>query len=578
MKICPLCHTTYEDWIDFCFNDGMPLVAKGGAASPLLVRPASASIAPAPRLADEADLPVTGNVRPPPPAAPVGAGDAAPARPAPLEPARDITGVFVGPIHDDDGEEFRRLPAAPMNLASLSSSVPDIEPNEADDATRPLGSGMEGEDADEHSRATVPLTSSALSATEAPDVPVRPAPAFDGPTRLVSPISPASDSASDSPAGQSPAVDAAVPDPSAPSAEAGAESAAPAAPVGLALQEAPTPPQSPAPRPGPVARAPVAEPDEDPPSGGGWGVKLALGGLLALVVVVGGVALAAVMFMGGKEPAAAPALASKPAVVKPVAVSPPPPVPVAPAPIDPVPAPPEAAVPPGALVPGAAVVAAPSASTTTAVVAPPQATPPAPPTASPTTRPTATVSATPVAAKPTTPAATTPVSSKPPATTTPVSNTATADADPWGAPAPSTSGMLKIVTDPDGATVYINETQRGKTPLSVQLPYGTQNIRIVRTGYKTEVRDVTLRVPEISVPFTLKPEVVTGMVNVYGPAGYRVVIDGHDRGAMPVTVQVSEGVRQFKLVSDADGSACSLPREIAFRSPGRPETVTLACP
>jgi len=176
------------------------------------------------------------------------------------------------------------------------------------------------------------------------------------------------------------------------------------------------------------------------------------------------------------------------------------------------------------------------------------------------------------------PPATTPVSKPPPASTPAPAAAATADADPWGAPVAVTSGVLKIVTDPDGATVYINEQQRGKTPLTVELAYGVHNIRVVRAGYKTEVRDVTIRVAELNVPFILKPEVVTGQVNVYGPAGYRVVIDGHDRGAMPVTVQVSEGVRQFKLVSDADGSGCTLPKEIAFRSPGRPETVTLACP
>ena len=208
------------------------------------------------------------------------------------------------------------------------------------------------------------------------------------------------------------------------------------------------------------------------------------------------------------------------------------------------------------------------------VAAPPVAAPVvAPVAAAPVVAP---VAAAPVKPPPTAP---TPVSKPPPATPTSAPASTTADADPWGAPAAvATSGVLKIVTDPDGATVYINEQQRGKTPLTVELAYGVHNIRVVRAGYKTEVRDVTIRVAELNVPFILKPEVVTGQVNVYGPGGYHVFIDGHDRGAMPVTVQVSEGVRQFKLVSDADGTGCSLPKEIAFHSPGRPETVTLACP
>ncbi|MSP56405.1 MAG: PEGA domain-containing protein [Myxococcales bacterium] len=548
MKNCPLCHTTYEDWIDFCFNDGMPLVGKGGAASPLLMQSGSAPTAPTPRLADEADLPVAGNLRPTAPEVPVGAGDIAPARPAPLAPAGDITGVFVGPIRDEDGEVFRRLPAGPMNLASLSSAVPDIDPDGADDATRPIGSGTASEDSDEHSRATVPLTSSALAGTELPDMSGRPASATASGADALG-VGPAeAPEAGAEPASADSSRPPAEDEPVAEAGQRGAEAA----------WSEPTQSDS------------VSEPDEDPPSGGGWGVRIALGGLLALVLVVGGVSLAAVLFMrDSAQPAAPPT--TKPAAVQPAPPWPAPaPAPPSLPPVDPALAlPPVGGVQPSPLAPPAVVPPPPAAGTPVANVAPP-------PAASPTARPPA---ATPVAARSAPPPAATPVSSsKPPATTRPASPPVSSEADPWGAPAPATSGILKIVTDPDGATVYINEAQRGRTPLSVQLPYGTQNIRIVRTGYKTEVRDVTLRVPEISVPFTLKPEVVTGTVNVYGPAAYRVVVDGHDRGAMPVTVQVSEGVRQFKLVSDADGSVCSLPREVTFRSPGRPETVTLACP
>jgi len=523
MKICPLCNTTYEDWIDFCFSDGMPLLAKGGVSSPLPVKPSSvgATIAPQPALG--AELPTPSALAPiapaAPPPAPVGRGAEVPERPAPPEPPSDITGVFTGPITDDDGEEFQRVPTRPMNLADLPTAAPTSLPVPEADS-----------ESDEQSRATVPLSSSALGSEEL---------ASEAATTLAS--------ASVPPA---PVVETAVE----------------AAPVSPPVEVVPPAPVVAA-RPAQDLEAawhasPVAEPEPEPsPSKkGGMGIGLLVGGVAAaavlLVVVVGGAAL----FMGGGKKAPEPAPA-------PVAVATPPP---APPPV----APPEPVLPPVDAVP-----VDPAAVDPTAVAA--AAVPPVAATAPPVATPAPVAAPAVAAARPpptTAPAAAVPVSKPPPASSPASASSATADADPWGAPVAVTSGVLKIVTDPDGATVYINEQQRGKTPVTVELAYGVHNIRVVRSGYKTEVRDVTIRVAELNVPFILKPEVVTGQVNVYGPAGYRVVIDGHDRGAMPVTVQVSEGVRQFKLVSDADSSGCTLPKEIAFRSPGRPETVTLACP
>lgn len=143
--------------------------------------------------------------------------------------------------------------------------------------------------------------------------------------------------------------------------------------------------------------------------------------------------------------------------------------------------------------------------------------------------------------------------------------------------APRDSGVLHVLSDPDGASVYVNEQARGTTPLAVELPYGTYRLRVVLAGFKTEIRDAGLRVGDYTVPFKLKPEMVTGQVNVYAPQGYRLVVDGHDIGPTPVTVQVSEGTRQFTLVAE-DGSGCTIPRQITFVAPGMPVTITLQCP
>jgi len=134
-----------------------------------------------------------------------------------------------------------------------------------------------------------------------------------------------------------------------------------------------------------------------------------------------------------------------------------------------------------------------------------------------------------------------------------------------------------VLTDPEGATVTVDDQPRGLSPVNLDLPFGTHRVKVERSGFKAEAREIDLQGPEITVPFNLKPEVLTGQVNVYGPIGWRVAVDGHDMGPMPVTVQMAEGVRQFKLTGD-NGQGCVIPRQLTFRNPGKPETVTLECP
>ena len=62
MKACPLCKNSYEDWVEFCFQDGMPLVVE-----------AAPKAAQAPKAAPAAPVPPPAVQAPPPPAAPPGA-------------------------------------------------------------------------------------------------------------------------------------------------------------------------------------------------------------------------------------------------------------------------------------------------------------------------------------------------------------------------------------------------------------------------------------------------------------------------------------------------------------------------
>ncbi|MBM4391600.1 MAG: hypothetical protein FJ090_10805, partial [Deltaproteobacteria bacterium] len=52
MKVCSLCKNNYEDWVEFCFQDGHPLVAAPVVAAVAAPPPppVSSSVASAPSL------------------------------------------------------------------------------------------------------------------------------------------------------------------------------------------------------------------------------------------------------------------------------------------------------------------------------------------------------------------------------------------------------------------------------------------------------------------------------------------------------------------------------------------------
>jgi hypothetical protein len=590
MKACPHCQSTYEDWIEFCFNDGVPLVMQEPKAAP--PPRASARSAPPPpptsvldapdvRMAMGADLPepaFLGRFATPAAVAPPAAPVAAPAPVAevstpriPLLPGgREVSAVdaFTAPF-------FKSAPGTPL-FPGLDDEEPPAPPvaEPAPVAAEPApvvnGSAAHAPD-DEDMEAT-------LTNGEPPPAP---------PTVVPAPAEPVIAAAIPAPSEGAPAPASGL-DPDALSEIASAFQAPPSAignaataPRHIALPESEDgratmplgspytePAEEPAGRP---ARS-VLDDDDTPRRAAGIGVALA--GMLALgafavVAVAGGWWM---MHDRGAAPVAVKEQAAHPL---PAPVIPPPPAPV----VTPEPtattAPAPTTTPAPAPAPGPAVTPPPAVASATHATSPaPTHTQPATNTGSSASTVASNTSGTTAGTPARVPVSTPPTQSTP---TTDAGAAGTTSDSVWGTPSAPTSGFLRILTDPDGATVYVNEVAKGKTPLTAELPYGVHHVRVVRAGYKTEVRDVNIRVRELTVPFNLKPEVVTGQVNVYGPDGYRVVVDGHDMGPMPVTVQVSEGVRQFKLIG-GDGTTCTLPKEIKFKAAGRPETVTIACP
>lgn len=140
-------------------------------------------------------------------------------------------------------------------------------------------------------------------------------------------------------------------------------------------------------------------------------------------------------------------------------------------------------------------------------------------------------------------------------------NPSTTSDSVWGASSAVTVGTLRVRSEPSGAKVYIDNAERGRTPLDVELPYGSHNVRVAQRGFKQEVRDVSVRLRELTVPFTLRPELATGTFSIYAPGGAHVTIDGSPQGTAPVTVSLSEGMHTFRL-DNPDGTWCSLAKKV----------------
>ncbi len=119
--------------------------------------------------------------------------------------------------------------------------------------------------------------------------------------------------------------------------------------------------------------------------------------------------------------------------------------------------------------------------------------------------------------------------------------------------------VLKVTTDPPGATVYLDRRDlgpRGNAPANLGLSSGKHKIIVELSGYETaEKSDVDLAVgKEQDVAFTLVP--ILGTVRVEGEPGATVKVDeaaSAPLGIVPCTIQVKPG--RHTLVIEKPGYA-----------------------
>ncbi len=91
-------------------------------------------------------------------------------------------------------------------------------------------------------------------------------------------------------------------------------------------------------------------------------------------------------------------------------------------------------------------------------------------------------------------------------------------------------GTLKIVTTPAGARIYVNDTFRGESPLTLSVTPGPHVIRAESRGYDTQVRSNEVSIGAESVVELILDKSSGTILLTTQPAGVSVFLDGEPRG------------------------------------------------
>lgn len=117
------------------------------------------------------------------------------------------------------------------------------------------------------------------------------------------------------------------------------------------------------------------------------------------------------------------------------------------------------------------------------------------------------------------------------------------------------SGILRVGTEPGGASVIVNGIERGKTPMEIKdVPKGRVSISLSLAGYKTEVRELNLNAGESQELSVQLEELPSTLVLTSVPEGARFYVNGEAHGKGPVTLSnLKRG--KYKVIAKLDGHA-----------------------
>ena len=121
-------------------------------------------------------------------------------------------------------------------------------------------------------------------------------------------------------------------------------------------------------------------------------------------------------------------------------------------------------------------------------------------------------------------------------------------ADPKGAAVDGVFHDVKIVTHPEGATVFLNEEDRGPAPVTLRLPAGTFRLRLELKYYGVHEQPIKVESNQNN-GYTLAR--LQGAVQFDSePRGARVVLAGQELGITPFSYRLEGGLHQAEMILD----------------------------
>jgi hypothetical protein len=111
---------------------------------------------------------------------------------------------------------------------------------------------------------------------------------------------------------------------------------------------------------------------------------------------------------------------------------------------------------------------------------------------------------------------------------------------------------LTVETEPTNASVFVDNVYVGRSPLSIDIDAGRHTIRVEKSGYITDSKDVNLAAgTSSSTKITLIEERPIARITISSdPRNARIFINGRDYGRSNTVVELDPGYYEVVLVLD----------------------------
>ena len=109
---------------------------------------------------------------------------------------------------------------------------------------------------------------------------------------------------------------------------------------------------------------------------------------------------------------------------------------------------------------------------------------------------------------------------------------------------------VSISSSPAGATVRLNGSERGVTPLDIEIDPGTYSVELLLDGHTRVVKTLDVSGPTTTLDVPLASEAAASgyvMVVFSGHDGDALIIDGQPKGPLPVGAELTAGPHTFAV-------------------------------